>query len=85
MADKTDSKTDAVAAERAKAPFGYDLVGEDGRRIHHGIPYTEAVDERGRIASATGEKLEITPTEAPEGAAPPAAPASPDAKPARLP
>lgn len=46
-----------------EAPFGFDVVGEDGRRIHRGLSEREARQEAHRISSVTGEDIDVVPAE----------------------
>lgn len=46
-----------------KAPYGWDVVGEDGRRIARSLPRSEAQAEAHRITSITGETLEVVAAE----------------------
>lgn len=77
---KKDAETDAAEGDAAEAksakaakdaaPYGWDVVGEDGRRIHRGVAYAFAKDEAARIAEAaeTGEKIEVVPSPEPPSA-----------------
>lgn len=67
-AESKDTAKTAAEEEAKKAPFGYDIVGEDGRRVARSLPAALAADERGRIQAKTGEKLDIVVAEAPPGA-----------------
>lgn len=58
-----------------EAQFGWDVVGEDGRRIFRGLPEGEARQQAARITSVTGEDLEVV---AAEEQAPSVATPSPD-------
>lgn len=62
---QTDAAADAAAEEQENAPYGYDVVGADGRRIHRGLDPVKANEEAARISSLTGEKVSAKPSEGP--------------------
>lgn len=57
------------------APFGWDVVGEDGRRIDRGLSEQHAQERAHQISSVTGEDLDVV---AAEGPAPSVPGVSPD-------
>lgn len=59
MAKKDEAKKTAAATDADEAPYGWDLVGSDGRRIYRNIPLAFANDEKGRIQNQTREKLSV--------------------------
>lgn len=58
---KAKQRTARAAAERA--PFGWDVVGADGRRIARQLPKPDAQLEAHRISSLTGEKIDVVAAE----------------------
>ena len=48
-----------------EAPFGWDLVGDDGRRIVRFQPKDECRVTAARILDLTGEETRVVPSEAP--------------------
>lgn len=47
----------------AAAPFGWNVVGEDGRRIARSLPKSDAQAEAARIAAITGETISVVAAE----------------------
>ena len=66
MAEKPKAQQ-AVKEQAAKPepapdpPDSFDLVGEDGRRIHRSRSLAFCEEEKKRIRTATGERLKIEP------------------------
>lgn len=56
------AKRDAAPAEPVEARFGWDVVGEDGRRIGRWLSHAAAEDLAGRVAAA-GEKVKLAPSD----------------------
>lgn len=52
-----------VSKPEANAPYGWDVVGQDGRRIARSLPKVEAWAEANRIMAATdhAEELSVIP------------------------
>jgi hypothetical protein len=48
----------------------FDLIGEDGRRVHHDVSLSFARDEAARIGAVSGERFTITPPPDDAGAEP---------------
>lgn len=65
----------APRKHETEAPFGWDVVGEDDRRIFRGLSEQEANQQAHRISSVTGEDLKVV---AAEGQAPSVLGPSPD-------
>lgn len=57
---KNDGSVSEPAADQ-DAPFGWDVVGEDGRRIARWLGRGEAVELAHRISSETGETIQVAP------------------------
>ena len=60
MANKSAKAT--AEAELAAAPYGWDVVGEDGRRIDRWQTKADAQTTAARVADATGEKVKLVPS-----------------------
>lgn len=52
------------------APFGWDVVGEDDRRIDRGLSEQQAQQRAHQISSVTGEKIEVVAAEGPAPSVP---------------
>lgn len=52
-----------VEPEQVEAPYGYDVLGEDGRRVFRSLPFRDAKIEADRVSGVTGETLRIVPSE----------------------
>lgn len=66
--ERQDAETVAPDPE-PDARFGYDVVGEDGRRIHRNLSLVEAKEEKARIEALnidkSGERLAILASDVP--------------------
>ncbi len=62
-ARKSQDDTETTIAPAPVAPFGWNLVGEDGRRILRYQTREACLELAGRIAGTTGETCKTVPAE----------------------